>query len=78
VNVVFSVPGDGWSNFYKRYPGAHGILSFSRIGLNKRKDQALLGVGNQASDKMGAGNLVLLAEKNGTWAVVKEAMLWVS
>ena len=78
MHAIFSVSGDGWNSFYKKYPGAQGILSFSRIGFNKRRNQALVCVGNQASYKMGAGHLVFLAKKDGAWVIVKEVTLWIS
>lgn len=30
INAIFRARGDGWDNFYKKYPGAQGILSFSQ------------------------------------------------
>jgi hypothetical protein len=78
MNFTFRIPKNGWSNFYKKYPQAQGILSFSRVGFDQRKVQALVCVRSQAGYKMGAGHLVFLAKKHGVWVIMKEATAWIS
>lgn len=78
ISEIFHARGDAWNDFYKKYPGAQGILSFSRVGFDRRRDQALVYYGNQAAWLGGAGYLVLLAKTNGSWVIVKTSMLWIS
>jgi len=78
INAIFGARGNGWNNFYKKYPGAQGILLFSRVGFDRRRKQALVYAGDQSNYLGGAGYLVLLARKDGTWVVIKQAMIWIS
>lgn len=78
VDSIFRPNADGWDVFYKKYPGAQGILRLSRVGFSQKKDQALVYFGNQAHWLDGAGYFVLLANRNGSWVVVKQAMIWIS
>lgn len=80
MNQLFHVPSweDGWSNFYKKYPGAQGLLFFSPVGFNHRRNQALVYFGDQSGTVGGAGYLVLLAKKGRIWTIAKIDMLWIS
>lgn len=68
INAILGAHGNGWDNFYKKYPGAQGILSFSQVGFDRQKNQALAYFGNQSNYLGGAGCRVLLAiaKKGGT------------
>jgi len=78
MKAIFGARGDGWDNFYKKYPGAQGVLFFSRVGFDRRRDQSLVYVGDLSGHLGGVGYLDLLAKKNGAWIIVKQAMLWIS
>jgi hypothetical protein len=69
---------EGWDNFYKKYPGASGAISFSRVGFNAKKDQALLYVARQAGFVNGSGRFFVLSKRDNTWKIEKEVILWLS
>jgi hypothetical protein len=75
---IVSARGEGWNNFYNKYPRAQGLLCFSRVGFDRHRSQALVYFANQSNYLGGAGYLVLLAKKNGAWLIVKQNMLWIS
>jgi hypothetical protein len=61
--------GDGWKGFREKYPKATGITTFSRIGFNPDKTQALVYRGYQCGGLCGGGNYYLLSKKNGVWVI---------
>lgn len=67
-----------WDAFYKKYPGAQGIMTLSRTGFNRKMNQALIYMGNMSHSKAGGGGYFLLVKKNGKWIIQKEVMVWVS
>ena len=67
-----------WRRFYEKYPGAQGIMSLSRVGFNRTKDQALVYVANQSSLLGGSGSFLVLSKRNGKWEIQKEALIWIS
>lgn len=71
-------PMDGWKIFRERYPGAGGVIRFSRTGFDTQKCQALLEVGVQADWLMGHGEMVLLSRKETGWKITGELPLWIS
>lgn len=78
MKAIFGARGDGWDNFYKKYPGAQGVFFFSRVGFDRRRDQSLVYVGDLSGHLAGVGYLDLLAKKNGAWIIVKQDMLLIS
>ncbi len=78
VEKIFSGE-DGWHDFYEIFPASQGILTFSRVGFNGKKTQALVYAGNQADWLAGAGFYLLLEKKNDfRWRVVAEVTAWIS
>ena len=77
MTEVFS-EGDGWDEFYTKYPNSQGTMTLSRVGFNRKRDQALVYVGNQSHWLGGAGYYVLLAKENQVWAIQSEVMVWIS
>ena len=69
---------ESWQRFNQKYAGSQGLLTFSRVGFNSQKTQALVYFGNQKGSVDGAGYVVLLAYENDTWVVKKGLMLWIS
>ena len=68
-----------WQRFYERYPTAPGILSFSRVGFNPQRTQALVLVGLSSGafcvgprNACWASQYVLLTKQQGTWTVAEQ------
>lgn len=68
---------DGWKIFRERYPGAGGVITFSRVGFDEHKKQALVEVGIQADWLMGNGRVILLSHGEADWEVSGESRLWI-
>lgn len=69
---------DGWNKFYKKYPEANGIITFSRVGFNKERTQALVYVGIGCGGLCGDGSFMFLEKINGKWSIRGNKNLWVS
>jgi hypothetical protein len=84
LRKIFHETADGkldeecWHRFYKEFPGAPGVIAFSRVGFNAKKDQALLYVGNQRDFLGGSGVFYLLSKRDKAWQVDKGVILWLS
>lgn len=63
----------GWQIFYSEYRGASGLLSFSRVGFDHKRNQALVFIsdmrGHSSGRQWGDGSYVLLIKKKGRWRV---------
>jgi hypothetical protein len=77
-NKIVRQGGETWTDFEAKYPGATGLLSFSRVGFNANEDEALASMGFHCGDLCGAGGLYLLVKEDGTWKVVEKLMVWQS
>jgi hypothetical protein len=75
---VFLRKGFRWTDFEDRYPGASGVIGFSRVGFNADGDEALAEFGYRCGDLCGAGGLYILVKKDGNWRVQEELMVWQS
>jgi hypothetical protein len=69
---------DGWKSFYAKYPGAGGIMAFSRVGFNEKRDQALLYSTISCGWLCGTGHYFLLKKESGQWVLLKSHMAWIS
>lgn len=78
VEEIFLGRQDGWNEFYRRYPGAPGLITFSRVGFNKQFDRALVLVGCQSNWLAGIGYYALLKKVDGKWQIEGTLMTWVS
>ncbi len=58
---------DGWNAFYTKYPDASGYISFSRVGFNKKKDQALVYAGIARGVRNMEGSYMLFVKEHGRW-----------
>ena len=77
IDAIFQ-HGGWWRDFYKKYPGAQGFLTVSRVGFHPDGKQALFYASNPCGGKCGTGSYVLM-EKTGTgWKVAKEVVVWIS
>lgn len=71
------VPGTGWENFFKRYPGAPGILRISHVGFDDTLSHALVYVEHECGAECGAGHLFHLALRaGGGWEVKGGVTVW--
>jgi hypothetical protein len=71
--------GNGWEEFYKKYPKSAGYWAFSRPGFNSQHDAAWLYVVHACGVLCGTGHLYLLSkEKDDQWTVKYRLMLWIS
>jgi hypothetical protein len=73
-----SVTSDGWENFYKEFGKAQGVTTFSRVGYNKSKTQALVYNGTQSKWLVGAGYYDLFEFRHGKWIQISSYRAWVS
>jgi len=71
---------DGTSirSFYEEYPEARGIISLSRVGFNKLRNEAFVRVEYTFCPLCGHGGMVLLKKESGIWRVVEDLGGWVS
>jgi hypothetical protein len=69
---------NGWQAFYQKYPDAQGLLSFSRVGFNRARTQALVYYGNGKGPVDGAGYFVLLAYEGNSWVIKSNLMLFIA
>jgi hypothetical protein len=67
-----------WQGFYKKYPDAGGVWTFSRPGYNSARNEAVLSVSHSCGSLCGTGHLYFLAKQNGQWKVQNRLMLWIS
>ena len=68
----------GWSDFYKKYPDAGGVWTFSRPGYNSARNEAVLSVSHACGELCGTGHLYFLTKRDGQWKVQNRLMLWIS
>ena len=69
---------DGWESFYAKYPGAGGIMAFSRVGFDEKRDHALLYSTISCGWLCGTGHYFLLKRDSGKWVLFKSYMAWIS
>ncbi len=86
LKTVFPIEEEGkpvdmecWNRFYKQYPESGGIVAFSRVGFNSKRDQALVYVASQSGFVGGSGWFVVLSRAaGGAWKIQKEVLVWLS
>ncbi len=62
-------PEPYWSEFYRRYPGSNGSISFSSIGYSADGNVALLVVEQSCGSLCGALSSVVVKRERGRWRV---------
>src|SRR5688572_24509571 len=75
-----TLPSDenGWLEFEQKYPNAISITSLSKIGFNKKLDQALVYMSNYCGNECGVGDIYFLIRKGDTWKIENVIGIWVS
>ena len=70
-------PATGWENFFKRYPGAPGILRISHVGFDDTLSHALVYVEHECGAECGTGHLFHLGLRSGGgWDVTGGVTVW--
>lgn len=59
----------GWEKFYKKYPNAVDLTSFSRVGFNREKTQALVYSSNRCGFQCEGEMVAFLEKENDKWIV---------
>jgi hypothetical protein len=78
VEVYFGNVGLRWQAFYRRYPGAQGLVTLSKAGFNRSMNQALVYRAFTCGDTCGYGSLVFLVKEGGVWKIKGTAGQWIS
>lgn len=72
------VETNGPPSFEKLFPGAGGIIAFSRVGLNPALDEAVVFRSFVCGGLCGSGWRYFLKKRRGKWQITDEKMIWVS
>ena len=75
---VLAIGENGASSFEKLFPGANGVISFSRVGFDSGLDEAMVSVGFVCGALCGEGWYYILKKRKGGWEVANKRMIWVS
>jgi len=69
---------NGAKSFQQLFPGANGIISFSRVGFDSTLHEAIVSTSFVCGGLCGSGSRYVLRKKWGHWEVVNKWMVWVS
>jgi hypothetical protein len=81
ARAVFVQPSDLGTkagDFEVRFPNNLGYFVVSHVGLNPKKNEALLYIDHFCPGLCGGGSYVLMRKVTGEWHVVERHMTWVS
>jgi hypothetical protein len=67
-----------WPEFNRAFPGANGLVGFSRVAFAPRRGEALVYFTHSHGDVAGEGSLILLRWNKAAWRVTVAYRLWVS
>jgi hypothetical protein len=67
-------PREFWNQFHAKYPGARGIITFSRPGFDKSGNHALVYYRLSCGTLCGQVGYVLLKNSGGQWRVLQEVV----
>jgi hypothetical protein len=73
-----AIEKDGPLSFEKLFPGASGIISFSRVGFNSGLDEAMVSVRFYCGGLCGTGWRYILKKRRGKWEVADKPIIWMS
>jgi hypothetical protein len=83
--AVESVHFEGWpvqkngsKLFEQLFPGAGGIISFSRVGFDSTLHEAIVSTSFVCGGLCGSGSRYVLRKRLGRWEVVNKWIVWVS
>ena len=70
-------PGAGWEKFFKRFPGAPGLLRLSHVGFDDTLSHALVYIEHECGAECGTGHLFHLSlVSGGAWQVQGGVTVW--
>lgn len=66
-----------WDVFFHRYPGTKGLITFSNVGFNYDRTQALVHIGLYCGRGCGGGgNFMILDKVGGGWVINQKFHTW--
>lgn len=68
----------GYDEFYRRYPGAQGHLTLSRVGFSADGNTALVYASNTPGFLAGTGICATLVKQTDRWRVTGYVIIWIS
>ncbi|MDT8323707.1 MAG: hypothetical protein RRA94_06335 [Bacteroidota bacterium] len=68
----------GYEEFYRRYPGAQGHLTLSRVGFSADGNTALVYASNTPAFLAGMGICTTLMKHGDQWRVTGHVIVWIS
>ncbi|MBD3264543.1 MAG: hypothetical protein GF375_05540 [Candidatus Omnitrophica bacterium] len=74
IDEIFK-EGD-WEEFYEEYPASRGIITFSRVGFDANREQALVQVSSQWEHSTGSSLYILFRFKNSLWKPEGSFRIW--
>lgn len=69
---------EAWKQFYQIYPSMSGILTFSRVGFNSDKSQAVVYVRYDGNVMSSHGEYFVLVRKIGSWEVQTKKLVFIA
>ncbi len=72
------IANDGSQSFEQLYPGAAGIISFSRVGFDPNLSEAVVSTSFVCGMLCGSGQRYVLRKVRGRWQVVNGWTVWIS
>ena len=73
LNTIFSHGIiKGWKLFHEKYPNSFGFISFSKVGFNNDKTNAIVYVEFEFGSKAATYDYYILSKKNNKWVIVKK------
>jgi len=69
---------EGWQAFYGKYSDSSGYITFSRVGFNQSKTQALIYLDLHCGELCGVGGHIFLSKEKGEWKVIGGKLCWMS
>jgi hypothetical protein len=67
-----------WDKFYEKYPDSNGFLSFSRVGFDSGKSQAVVYLEHWCDELCGYSYYLVLSKDKEGWKVTKLDTGWIS
>jgi hypothetical protein len=67
-----------WPEYYKKFPGSQGLLTFSGVGFSGDGSQAFFYFSNMCGGLCGTGDYVVMEKHDGRWIIQKDIGMWVS